>query len=181
MAILKDGKLKVEFKFIDHFEGNYSLEFFYDSRPLINPEIMGEGFLGYDEGETLTPILEKTLSNGRPNVWRPECPAAIIEIRFSHKYGWTNEKAIEFHIATSRCRSPKIEEELYSQLGAKLPNDYFELTFLGDVWGLKIPYPRDTNFIGDYIAVRISVTREALENFTNTLKKEYKEYLVKKE
>lgn len=178
MAVLESLHLKVEFKFIDHFEATYSLQFYYDSLPLVNPEIMGEGFLGYDEGDTLTPVLEKSLLNDSPNVWKPFGPAAIIEIRFSPKPGWKDQKK-GFHATPEYEEHLKKVDQLRAELGGKLPDDLFELTFLADVWGLKIPYPRDTNFLGDYLALRISVTREALQHFVNTLKQEYEEHRQK--
>lgn len=136
MAVLESGLLKVEIQYIDDFEADHSLQFFYDSRPLVNPEIMGEGFLGVDRVYTLTPFLESALLSDSPSAWKPWGPAVIIEI------------------------------------SGKLPNDHFELTFFADVVGLKVPYPRDTNYIGNYIALRITVTREELQHFVNVLKDE---------
>ena len=180
MAVLESGHLKVEFNFIDHFEANYSIQFSYDSRPLVNPEIMGEGFIGYDRGDTLTPVLEEVLANDNSNVWKPYCPAVIIEIRPFHKQGW-NEQRKDFRATPEYAEYLKKVDERRAESGGKLPDDYFELTFLADVVGLRIPYPRDTNYIGDYLALRITATREDLQRFVDVLKQEHAIYLRGKE
>ena len=177
-AVLESNQLKIEYRFIDNVEANFSLKFYFDSQPLINPKVMGTGFLGYDHGETLTPILEKSLSDGTPNVWKPEGPAVIIEIRFLPKPGWKDQKQ-DFRATAKYKESLKKVDRLRIESGGKLPDDCFELTFLADVHGLKIPYPRDTNYLGDYLALRFTVTREALQRFVDVLKHEYAVYRQK--
>jgi len=176
MAVLEHGLLKVEIKYFDGYEQNYSLEFSFDSRPLINPEVIGEGFGGYDNKGDLISVFEVALANDSPNLWKSGWSDLILEIRPFHKLGWKDQKE-GFRAVPEYEESLKKVDQLRVELGGKIPDDKFELTFFVEAHGLKIPYPRDTCFQGEYVALRIIVIRKDLQHFMNTLKQEYEQYL----
>lgn len=188
MAILSsEDNLSVEIRFDDFCNDwvNYRFYFSVPGAPLFNPKLRKEEYFFANEYEedSLIPELEEALRHDHRACWSPTEPDLEIEIVAHPKQGLKetlddlNNKRIIYVSEAEKERLRKVDEER-ERLGGKLPDDYFELTFLVDTCQIAdaVPGVEKGVYTGDYLAMRMGVTRQILEQFVEDLKREYAEF-----
>lgn len=151
----------------------YSFRFFYGRESLFNPSILERDTVRCDEydGDSFIPFLEGILENDQPASWWPLEWDIWVEVVPQHLDGLDATLQNPNVVYTSPEQKEKLKgiDERRKALGGKLPEDWFDFTFLSN----KQLNPEDDS----ELAVRITVTREELEAFVDELKKEYKDFL----
>ena len=178
MAILQNRKAIAEIKFVDYSNGyvSYSLRLLYTDKSAINPEILAEDPIHFDEYDSdyLIPFFENLLKEDKSAVFNPLEPEIRIEAYFSPKVGLKEAETIKTAwYSNDRKKELRAVDEERDRIGGKLPDDGFDIYFWVNDQKLK-PWRDETGAYGGFVfGMNVWVSRSALENFVSELKKEY--------
>ena len=187
MAILKSGKAIAEIKFVDYNYGyvSYSLRLLYGDKPIINPELLAEDPIHFDEYDKdyLIPFFENLLKEDKNAVFNPLEPEMRIEAYFYPKFGLKEadvlkEKGGYWYSEDYKKKLRDVDEER-DRAGGRLPDDGFDIYFWANDQKLK-PWHDEVGAYGGFVfGMNVEVSRSELQNFVSELKKEYQEWKEK--
>ncbi len=181
MAILKSEKATAEIKFVDYNYGyvSYSLRLSYGGKSIINPEILAEDPIHFDEYEKdyLIPFFENLLREDKNDVFNPLEPEIRIVAYFYAKLGLKEAESFEgAWYSEDRKNELRAVDEKRDKAGGKLPDDSFDIHFWVNDSKLK-PWLDEFKAYGGFaFSMNIAVSRSDLEKFVLELKKEYQEW-----